>query len=61
MHLFANELKYSPEEPPRICRFIRPLYVPASLTAPLAAAAAYNDLRLYQNLLRFREVDEVVA
>ena len=27
----------------------------------MAATAAYNDLRLYQDLLRFGEVDEVVA
>ena len=27
----------------------------------MAAEAAYNDLRLYQNLLHFREVDEVVV
>ena len=37
------------------------LYVPAWLTAPLAAEATYNGLRLYQNLLRFREVDEAVV
>ena len=27
----------------------------------MAAEAAYNDLRLYESLLRFRKVDEVVA
>ena len=61
---FSRQLKYSPEETEelqRIYRFISLLYVPAWLTAPLAAEAAYNDLRLYQNLLHFREVDEVVV
>ena len=64
MRLLARQLKYSPEETEklqRICRFINLLDVPAWLTAPLAAEAAYNDLRLYQNLLHFREVDEVVV
>ena len=65
MRIFPRQLKYSLEETEelqRICRFISLLYVPASwLTAPLAAEAAYNDLRLYQNLLHFREVDEVVV
>ena len=60
---FFRQLKYSPaetEKVQRICRFISLLYVPAWLTALLAAGAAYNDLRLYQYLLHFREVDEVV-
>ena len=57
-------MKYSPEETEKlqgICRFISLLYVPAWLTAPLAAETAYNDLRLYQSLLHFRQVDEVVV
>ena len=64
MRLFARQLKYSHEETEkleRICRFICLLYVPAWLTAPLAAEAACTDLRLHQTLQRFREVDEVVA
>ena len=57
MWLFSRQLKYSPEETEelqRICRFISLLYVPAWLTAPLTAEAAYNDLRICQNLLHFR-------
>ena len=42
-------------------RLIGLLYLPVWLTAPLTAESAYNDLRLCQNILRFREVDEVVA
>ena len=64
MRLFANQLNYSETmklQLQRMVQFISLLYVPAWLSAPLAANAPGNDLRLYQDLLRYQTVDKEVA
>ena len=42
-------------------QFVSLLYVPAWLSAPLAADAPGNDLQLYQDLVRYRAIDKDVA
>ena len=64
MHLFAGQLGYSQDMIDKLhsmAQFISLLYVPAWLSAPLAADAPQNDLYLYQTLLRYRTIDRRVA
>ena len=64
MHLFAGQLGYSQDMIDKLhsmAQFISLLYVPAWLSAPLAADAPQNDLRLYQTLLQYRVIDRKVA
>ena len=64
MQLFAGQLGYDDDmvlKLQRMTQLIALLYVCAWLSAPIAANAAQNDLRLYADLLMYRKEDKDVA
>ena len=62
--VFSRQLELDEEVVSKIrqvVQFIALPYAPAWLAASHAADAAANDLKLYQRLLQYREIDEKVA